>query len=230
MIHKVVYHAPDNATGLLTECPCCGESLLLDMRLLAPASPPPTLPEDGPAAVGGLTQPSAAAASGLPPKPREPENLTFKSGSLPAPDPMLSPDETWARKQMPPEERLYRAAEDVLRGGRRFGPRKEWRELRDSVAAIQNREFFSAALATGGIVKNADMRHVFGPCPGHETLRPPQPEDKRTHADCAQYQAYYHGAPNGRCCDPDIGGGSIPANGPACRFHFVGEWTDGNDD
>ena len=122
MITKIVYHAPDNATGLLTECPCCGVSLLLDMRLLAPdrapaASPPPTLPEDGPAAADGLTQPSAAAASGL-----------------------------------------------------------------------------------------------------------------RTHADCAQYQAYYRGAPNGRCCDPDIGGGSIPANGPACRYHFVGEWTDGNDD
>jgi len=64
VITKIVYHAPDNATGLLTACPCCGESLLLDMRFLAPASPPPTLPEDGPAAVDGLTQPSAAAASG----------------------------------------------------------------------------------------------------------------------------------------------------------------------
>ena len=52
-----------------------------------------------------------------------------------------------------------------------------------------------------------------------------------THEDCAQYQAYYRGAPNGRCCDPELGGGmTVPADGPACRVHFVEGWRDGNDD
>ena len=171
---------------------------------------------------------------------------------MPPPDPMLSPDETWARKQMSPEERLYRAAEDVIHGGRVFGRRKAWRELREAVAEIEagkRRESVADPEAVGnitlalgfdaGLFERA-LRKVLTPQPPMRdryqpttplTGKPPRGHNPRVHdcCECAQWQEDYYGSEWGHCHSDLPGGRTLRKHG-GCVNNFVEKWRDGNDD
>ncbi|MFA5053885.1 MAG: hypothetical protein WC565_07490 [Parcubacteria group bacterium] len=150
---------------------------------------------------------------------------------MPPPDPMLSPDETWARKQMSPEERLYRAAEDVIHGGRVFGRRKAWRELRAAVDAVGEKRRHESVAEMVARDRAMSLR-LSGYQPTTPlTGRPPRGHNPRVHdcCECAQWQEDYYGSEWGHCHSDLPGGRTLRKHG-GCVNNFVEKWRDGNDD